>query len=493
MGERSENPVRFELHATIEVLQMEHGLRHASSRQEAEAANYAEYRRFVSKRLARLRHKLKVTNGKKTFQRKDVSAEMATSGEHLLIPTLLAERAWAASLELKYSKMVGEREDRRAAKRLRKAIIWSAQLVSLCEAVADETTQVEARTYDAWLRGLTLETSNRLEESLLALEVAHANYAKLGLTGRAAEALGALKRVQYRLTGTVTYEDEVEEEAEAETVEWCGNQLKLPRQASFDPAVFNDLPETDEGIAKRLAELDDLLRTVDGLLAAKVQYTKLELMSRRLEGVLDARTRAWQRAALQRTAAHLLGNQDASASAAENLVHLYESLMQLARDMKQLPGVQDSEDDSLSERLDARLARLKAAKCYYLAETFFDRSAIDKATALFKHASYLSERAALEADAIGDDASAKDATEIGDTARGGLVRCKLHAAAAAEASDQPAPPAAGIVCQLRDRRADHLVVDATLDPPFALAHVPPKPRPLPCKPFFFDIAHDHLD
>lgn len=466
--------VTFALHATLQRMQMEHGVLVGEIGLSNEAATYADYRRFVSRRLACLRQQLKLVNsaGKgshRSHVRKE--AEELRIDEDVLVSALPAERAWARSQELKLSRNLDEPEDPRVKARLRKAVVWARKLVVLCDVWADERTAREARSWSHWLCGLAAEKSGDLAKAVAELREAHKEYGSLGL--RSLDVVGSLKRCEYALTGRVTHgvdDEDQEHHKQGTAIEWCGRRL-----SDVPVNLVQKMHEASGDDEKGLAELDEILREVDKaekfvdkeLFASKLKYRKLQLVSDRVSSAIKCHEQSWKQHAL-RQIAQLVSSIVQEPAGAEPLVYLYDNLSQLAQDMAALPGV--AESDSLVETLEARIASYRAQKCYYLAETFFDRRLFGKARKLFEYTDALAERATLEAEASGEPA--EPLTALSDAARGGQVRCK-------------------IAKHLLVRPTDSLGLpnDASRQ---VLAQVPPKPKQLPCKPFVFDIAHDAL-
>jgi hypothetical protein len=165
--------------------------------------------------------------------------------------------------------------------------------------------------------------------------------------------------------------------------------------------------------------------------------------------------------------------------------------------MSKLAGVADAGDGDaeLREQLECRTATLRALRCFYLAEIYGADGTDDgdaKAAALRRHTIALAERATLEAEACGDDATAVAMAKLADETRASRVRARavkqlqaLQATLAADA-DQRRP------VDLADRAHAYSKHGADASPPFGIASLPPRPRPLAVKPLLFDIASNHM-
>jgi hypothetical protein len=88
------------------------------------------------------------------FESRALRAEEATDAQYLAIPLFLAERAWAfAECHKRESSALATEGEagsnkafRHALARMRRAVKWAGELVRLCEAVADERTQLANST-----------------------------------------------------------------------------------------------------------------------------------------------------------------------------------------------------------------------------------------------------------------------------------------------------------------------------------------------------------
>lgn len=72
--------------------QREHGMRHR---------DYARYRAYCARRLARLYETCKLKHGKGKYVKKKLDVEAIADERALLIPLVQSERAWSYAMELK--------------------------------------------------------------------------------------------------------------------------------------------------------------------------------------------------------------------------------------------------------------------------------------------------------------------------------------------------------------------------------------------------------
>ncbi|KAJ1454032.1 hypothetical protein M885DRAFT_618523 [Pelagophyceae sp. CCMP2097] len=448
---------------------------------------------------------------------------------------------------------------RRARKRIAAASAEAQQLLTVCEGRADASTALEAKAYSLWLQGLSLELGGAVsaEAACDALKAARRIYADVAVSSklpheqdvfakRKARCDAALRRCEYamQLAGLRAAEDEEDDEAETvvaakdgdAAVEWCGTQIPVTHDklaerlraaklvgvapSSLLAPASVDEDRSDALYSMRIAQLDDCVKAVGDeslrvcgahaggekveaqrrafeLLRARCAYEKLVFMARRAQGAVEAHeAAAWQRSTLK-AVAMALSKGVYVAEAPDDVVHLYDQLLQIADEMSKLAGVSDAGDGDaeLREHLECRTATLRALRCFYLAEVYGADGTEDgdaKAAALRRHTIALAERATLEAEACGDDATAVAMAKLADETRASRVRARavkqlqaLQAALAADA-DQRRP------VDLADRAHAYAKHGADASPPFGIASLPPRPRPLAVKPLLFDIASNHM-
>lgn len=143
--------VDFDLTVFIKETQLQHGLR---------AEDYTRYHHYLTNRLATLRQQLNLSNDKKKFLKKEVTAHNATDPRHLMLVALYAERCWA-SAEAMQEKRQAAKESRgegtkpaggvpppdQYRKRLNKAAKFAAKLHHVAGTVAAPRLQQECNAY----------------------------------------------------------------------------------------------------------------------------------------------------------------------------------------------------------------------------------------------------------------------------------------------------------------------------------------------------------
>ncbi len=144
-------PFSVPIHSLTSQCRYMHGLRHG---------DFEGYRRYCTRRLRRLRSsqdvRFMLSKGKQWIKGKSVEAEDVISSDHLLIPLLMAERAWAQAMCMKKmstKESWNSRLRHHAQRRLCKAVKWVKHLEHLCSITCDERTALEATAYASWMKG----------------------------------------------------------------------------------------------------------------------------------------------------------------------------------------------------------------------------------------------------------------------------------------------------------------------------------------------------
>lgn len=181
-------PVSLDLLFTLKETQLQHGLR---------AENFARYHKYLSNRVATLRRQLKLSNDKKKFLHREITAANATDSRHLVLLALYAERCWAEAESILESIATVKRQEANGSnkganapagglppkeqyrKRLNKAVVWAQKLAEVTAAVADPRTQVEAKGYAAETVGRCALSHGRFADARDAFKQAREQYVSL--------------------------------------------------------------------------------------------------------------------------------------------------------------------------------------------------------------------------------------------------------------------------------------------------------------------------
>ena len=234
-------PVTYDLLLSIKETQLQHGLR---------AENHARYHQYLTHRLATLRRQLGLGNDRKKFLHKEVTAANATDPRHFELLALYAERCWAeaeAQISKRNTAKVADNQRpvggvppaSQSGKRLNKAVVWSAQLLAIGEAVADPRLKVECVAYHAETRGRCHALHRRFDDARRAfIEARNAYFSLHGTSSEQqwpivlAKVVELDDRIYYAMQclgeDPTTYKPQLGSAATtqfATTVEWNGRRL----------------------------------------------------------------------------------------------------------------------------------------------------------------------------------------------------------------------------------------------------------------------------
>jgi hypothetical protein len=164
----STTPLHFEVLKYLKTIQSRHGIAEEQ---------HIRYRQYCTRRLHRVRTnsaiKLPLKAGKK-YTKTVITPQIAKTTDHLVIPLLLAERAWAyanedqVNLESPLDDNNGRDENflrRHVTTRFRKSVQHAKEFETLCVQVGDSYTQLQAHFYSEWLQGVSAIGTNSLEQA----------------------------------------------------------------------------------------------------------------------------------------------------------------------------------------------------------------------------------------------------------------------------------------------------------------------------------------
>ena len=170
--------VSLEILSIISAAQREHGLRHR---------DYARYRGYCARRLARLYQACKMKHGKGRFVKKPLVANTIADERALLVPLVQSERAWAYAMEMKdLTNVKRRRSDLRQhmLRRLKKAVTHANELATFCERLGNDQTALEGDAYANYIGGVcAVEQGKDYVGAITKLLRAKLAYAKLGVLG----------------------------------------------------------------------------------------------------------------------------------------------------------------------------------------------------------------------------------------------------------------------------------------------------------------------
>ncbi|KPI83482.1 hypothetical protein ABL78_7488 [Leptomonas seymouri] len=201
--------IDFDLTLFIKETQLQHGLR---------AEDYVRYHHYITNRLAALRQQLNLSNDKKKFLHKEVTAQNATNARHLMLLALYAERCWAEA-EAMQVRLQAKREARSGdankpkggvapvdqyRKRLNKSVKWASKLTEVANAVASERVKQECTAYLKDAAGRCYVSHGRVKEAKEAFLLARETYAALRSTSTEAQWIVIASKIN-EIDDRVTY------------------------------------------------------------------------------------------------------------------------------------------------------------------------------------------------------------------------------------------------------------------------------------------------
>ncbi|KAJ2857033.1 signal recognition particle subunit srp68 [Coemansia erecta] len=159
----SQKEINFDVFSYVHDSRQTYGLR---------AQEYTRYRRYCANHLRTVRKSAKMIQGtSKAYCKKEVTAEVASTPEHIEILILDAERAWAYAMDLRelYSRTEEPRQRYHLIRRLRAACKAGEQLAAVADSVCDKCTSLACYAY--WLQ-IQAQLYFELEEWQKALDCA---------------------------------------------------------------------------------------------------------------------------------------------------------------------------------------------------------------------------------------------------------------------------------------------------------------------------------
>ncbi|XP_053207800.1 signal recognition particle subunit SRP68-like [Panonychus citri] len=523
--ENTEKSVAFEVLQLIKEAQSQHGLKHG---------DYHRYRGYCSRRLRRIRKSLGIvqssgTRHRSTFTPKRVNNEMVISADkakkdpirYLYIPLMNAERCWSYAMALKQEANTEPRKRFHLIRKLRKAVIHGQELERLTNDepnFCDAKTKLETQAYSAYLSGLHYFETEQWAKASDYLKKSQAIYVKLCEVVVDDETSAWYRQKVDELKPTLRYcafnigeqgikaqdfidtlklespdfEDEFlsskldqlilqtreRQSATLSEVSWLGKTFAVKQEKirSF-LLTYQEYKSVDfkkmSQLEKLLFECRDCIQLVRDAnqdkspLYCYLLYLRLDLTHRRNLFLIKETDNP------------------------SDLIRPYEVLLGTLNDIKALPLRQyfNSEDDidELFNEVNNRSIAYKALRCYSIAKV----GKIDwkEAIALLnKSAQYCSEY--LKSDHK-DEALRKQIKELQTKANS--EKFNIHAnslikdteAVQTEKDQKSKKP-------VIERLDTYLSASEVTSGNLKMTDFPPQFRPIPSKPLFFDIAHNHL-
>lgn len=517
-----------------------HGLKHG---------DYLRYRRYCTRRLARLRAACGLQNKSNSnpvrYTAKPlVPAAVLAAPRALAIPLVCAERAWAHAMDTKAQQHAGPARTRRVVlAKLRRAIFHAEQLSALCVDVAPEETVLEA---EAYLRGMTAALALEEERWTAALS-AYQTVQKIytGMAGvragtvsaglferRLEEVAQGMRFCRYNLArsdggaeddtlleglrndadATGGPANMLAEKIEAALVEarkraavsfgevtWCGVVVMLRAErvreavllASEESKAFSAKEAAVDAYDKLFMVYHDAIKVVsDELAEFRASGSAADDRIRELEYLVAYLSFNRLQHTVSRNLLLVESFRNKRSSKPDDFVRLYDNLISNMTDILGLPGV--DQDAAMSNEAESKRKLFQAHRCFHLAQCYLAVDRQSEAAALFDrvrvHATSLTGKYAEEAAKV---VSESTGMKYRAQAQAFLKEHELSNGISELDISSSDVPTYGKV-----RMIDHL--DSFL--PFAgadshgrvICEMPPPLEAVPCKPVLFDLAIDGI-
>ncbi|KAJ3285673.1 signal recognition particle subunit srp68 [Borealophlyctis nickersoniae] len=245
---QQEQPLFLDVLAMTNDSRNTHGLRHQ---------DYQRYRQYCARKIHRVRKATNLLQGKKRYERKDVTAgSLAKGGRQLEILLYEAERAWAYAMELKRESTAEPRKRVHLVGRLRKAAQAAGKLENICQEVETEArTALDVQAYAALMEGYVLFEQQQWQAALDKFAAARTIYQKLAGAGSAQQETLCQSAI----------------DAIDPNIRYCAYNLKLKGGQTMDIAELVEMRNKSEGMG-----LDLLAAKVEGMLAQTRQAKAAE-------------------------------------------------------------------------------------------------------------------------------------------------------------------------------------------------------------------------
>jgi len=180
-----------------------------------------------------------------------------------------------------------------------------------------------------------------------------------------------------------------------------------------------------------------------------------------------------------------------------DLVRLYENILQNLKDIPCLPGLED--DLEFHHETEAKVTFYKAARCYYIALSFMAAQKWAESMALFQRVVVYANKA--KNDKLLEGSLKKEVAELLEAVEGrqfmahanSILESEAVKAQGQELSKNGQEESKELSRKPLIERLDTYYEDPNLtNGKPNLANFPPNFRPIPCKPLFFDLAREHI-
>ena len=168
------NSIKCDILLVTSSMQNQNGLR---------VNDYLRYSHFCRKKINKLRKLFKLTQGKRKYQKNEITADKITDNKILLIVILECERNWAYGMyhkqELTELGTDIKRLRYQIMRKFKRSVLNAKKVLDLCEKIGDSQTQLEAKAYFAFINSNYLIFKREYNEALTLLKNASNIYDKI--------------------------------------------------------------------------------------------------------------------------------------------------------------------------------------------------------------------------------------------------------------------------------------------------------------------------
>ena len=166
--------VKMDILLSVAAMQHQNGLR---------VNDFKRYSHFCKKKINKLRKFYKLTQGKRKYQKNEITSNKLTESKILLIPLLECERNWAYGMFHKQElTAIGEdirRLQHQISRKLNRASLNAKRIYDMCKEVGDAQTELEGEAYYGLIAAEYLIFRRHFEKAFNLLRKTTAIYTKL--------------------------------------------------------------------------------------------------------------------------------------------------------------------------------------------------------------------------------------------------------------------------------------------------------------------------
>jgi len=183
-------PIRLDILITTTNMQNQNGIR---------LNDFGRYVKFCGTKINKLRKILKITQGKRKFNKIEITAEMVNDSRFLLILLLNCERKWATGMAIK-QQLTSIGQDIKPLrynikKKFKKAAEAAKQVLDIAKVKCDTQTVLEAEAYYNYLMANYLLFLRKFQEAVDIFKVAAKIYENFSAIKDSIEAITYRERI----------------------------------------------------------------------------------------------------------------------------------------------------------------------------------------------------------------------------------------------------------------------------------------------------------